>query len=305
MIRVNTFPYLTVDPHAIRGTPWKLESGSNKKLTGFMNDWDSSNTLELRRSLLVDGYRVATTSGAGERPEIVAVASWRGGHTYIRGSSDKVSVELNNSRQRIDLSMSVPGDQVADTLHLQTTLVLSKPGKRADELSAKMPGSLLWIDPDENPSVVQFQEGVSRFPISAVDFVEMEMGDNKACWFLDWRPDALDIPALYNLRLYINKANSRFHNAITAKEPSQEDHMMRSVLRVGIARELLRGALELEKKIEGRSYEIGSTGHMLLGLIGAHLKPFELADLVKLYKNEPGRFDVILQSRFGLFQTGY
>jgi hypothetical protein len=304
MIRCNTFPHLTVDPHAIRGMPWKFETDSPRRLSSFIKDWDPTDSLELRRSLLVDGCRVASTSGVGAGAEIVAVASWRGGYTYLRGSSERMQIDLDNSRQRIDFALSVPGDHIAETLHLQTTLVLNKPGKAADELAAYMPGSLLWIDPDENPSVIQFQEGTSRFPVSAVDFVEMEIGDNKACWFLDWRPDALEMPALYNLRLYINKANQRFHSAITTKEPTQEDHMVRSVLRVGVARELLRGALECEKKLEGRSYEVGSTGHMLLGLINTQLKPFELADLVKLNRSEPGRFDVILQSRFGLFQTG-
>jgi len=300
MFGTRTLPHLVADPRAIQGTPWEMVVDTPRFLPALLSDWRPEESIEIRRSLIVDGRFVAASSGVGDQAEVVAFTSWRGGHTYLRGVSDRVPVDLNWGRQRIDINIIIPSAEVAGSIHLQTGLVLMRQGRKADPLAAYQPGSVLWYDPHEDPAVVQLHAGTARFPMTTVDFLEHGLSDQHACWYLDWQSEDLMAPAMHSLRLYINTGNHRFYRAVSTAEPDGEALLIRATLRQGIARELVWGALRVADQLLERDYGPETTGGMLLDLIETRMNPLDLTDLVQLQQHDPGKLEMVLQSRFNL-----
>jgi hypothetical protein len=184
------------------------------------------------------------------------------------------------------VQLVIPGDHLSTSVDLISSLVLIEPDGELDDLAPRLPGSRLWEERTELP----LEGSGSRFPMQVIDFERQ--GIPSAGWKLSWSPTSLDSPYQHGLVLNINERNTRLMEALQS-----DDDVLNSIMMFDVGRQLVIGALMSEDFVnDHRSYEDGTVGKAVLGLINACFPDRSVPDLANYYRQEPHEIEGQLQN---------
>ncbi len=298
MARVRVLPYFLPVQNRIGTTAWQQRvNDENVSLQEILPHWDPGTPLHLSTTVEVDleGIRGDCRLAPGDPLRVVML--WHSLGTGLRGRGSYVDLDGLNSSLPITLTLSLPGELLADRVRVEIQLILAGPGKSNFGLSPKRPGSILW---SEGKTIIL--EGLaSRFPTELIDFAESSWLPENASWFLDWDPIDLDQMALGTIRLYINARNARVRRAVT--DANASDEVIRDIIEFDVGRTMIMGALENDTFAQyPYSYVDGSVGSYVHRLIRTLFSNESWEGVVHSYRQNRSRFECELQAKFRLFQ---
>ncbi len=299
MARVKAFPYILPQPEHIRAVEWLQRVGDEDvPLQEILPHWDPGTMLQLSVKIEVNVGRIRSNCRLAPDDLLRAVVVWHSPGTNLRGCGSCLELEETNSLVPFNLTLTVPGELLADRVRVEAQLILAGYGKSSFQLSPRRPGSILWR---EEKMIIL--EGLgSRFPIELIDFAESSWLPENASWFLDWDDSDLEQMALRSMRLFLNARNVRVRRAVAESLPMDEP--IREIIQFDVGRTMIIGALENETFARNPEYSFidGSVGSYIRRLIRI-LFPNENWDgIINLYRQNRFRFECELQARFKLFQ---
>jgi hypothetical protein len=297
MPSVESRPYLICPPDIISGESWIHDrSGLPEALPPQLVDWDPGQDVVLRRTINIDVARAEAACGLGAGSEIAACVSWRSPGSGQRGNAFRRVLPLGGATI-CSIEARIPGSELGGSVNVITRIVLANAGVNTAGLAAFRIGSILWED-----TVSLVLEGIgSRFPIEVVDFASMSFPPN-AAWRLYWQPGNLSAQAMGCFRLLINKRHRRMAIAASRAVPDAESKAIWSAVNVGVAREIISGALSEDAFIAPDSaFDEGSVGEVALALLQRAF-PGETQQAVReRMQGTPALFECQLQEAFNLF----
>lgn len=299
MARVKTFPYVLPQPEHIRTIEWLQRTGDEDvPLQEILLHWDPGTVLQLsvKGEANVVGIRNDCRL-APDDPLRVAIL-WHSLGTNLRGCGSYVDLGGTHSSVPFNLTLTLPGELLADRVRVEVQLILAGPGKSSFQLSPRRPGTILWR---EEKMIIL--EGLgSRFPIELIDFAESSWLPEHASWFLDWDDSDLEQMALRSMRLFLNARNARVRRAATESLPI--DETIREIIQFDVGRTMIIGTLENEAFAQNPDYPYvdGSVGSYARRLIRTLFPNENWEGIMHLYRQNRSRFECELQARFRLFQ---
>jgi hypothetical protein len=275
------------------------KTGVPEPLPERLIDWDPMQNLSIKRTVVVETQRFMKECGLGRDGEVSLVVSWRSPGSGQRGAAFRQDIEGTADEYVCNLDVHIPGVDLAGSVLIMTRVLLKKGGVKDDPLAASRPGSILWED-----SVSLQLEGLgSRFPMEVVDFGLIGLPKN-ASWRLQWPRDNLQAQAMGCMCLLLNKAHKRVLSAVVKNPPDPEARAIWSAINVGVAREIIVGALGDEafmaKDIE---FKDGSVGQIAIDLIERAFPSRGKQAALECLKATPDHFECEIQAGFQLFNT--
>jgi hypothetical protein len=297
-LRVVRVPYLRTTPARLQ--PWEIKVGADfAPLPEQHPGWDATVDLHLRRHVFIDGAKVREQSGLGADATVRLVAGWRSELArekclpYRHGLSP-----AGNFEGTVDLQ--VPGSRLAASVVLVLGLVLVHAGKDASRLSARAPGSWLWVDEQE----LRLERTRGRFPMEWADFGASGLSAD-APWFLDWPNQEWSAPLLGSLRLKLNKTNPTMSELLDLPD---EDPRRKLVIRsaiLDVAKQLVIAALSSDDFVANeQSFPDASVGASVRALIAMALPSTSLAAARSQMRDHAGAFHMRLQAGIVPFRGG-
>jgi len=298
MPSVDTRPFLSCSQDIVRFEPWIQErSGLPEILPPQLVDWDPVQNLGLKRTLRVDLPRLRSECGLGRDAEVCLVASWRSPGSGQRGVAYQRTLDASDVEIACSIEATIPGPELAGSVRLITRIVLQRNGAADDPLAARRPGSVLWEE-----QVQLLLEGIgSRFPMEVVAFTSIGL-PGRAAWHLHWNRDDLNAQAMGCLCLLLNKSHRRITIAASRTAPDAEAKAIWSAINLGVAREIISGALAEPTFVEpGATFDDNSVGDVALTLIARGFPGATPAAVLDRQRTAPDRFECELQAAFNLF----
>jgi hypothetical protein len=295
--RVESAPFLRIDPTAIDARPWvDVATGRPVPATG-MDGWDASVDLDLERHLRGDVRACRAGAGLGDAARIVCSATWHCPATTVRGFGSRI--EMTTDSQDLVLSLHVPGRELAGSLDVRTLILLLEGDTDDPPLSARVPGSVLWEDSHRVPLEGQG----SRFPMEWLDFGSAGWLPAGAGWYLEWSADEPSAPALGSIRLYLNESHAAIRAAVSARPPDPEQQVIRETMQFDVARMLVLGALRADPEAwDTAGEEPGTVATVVNRLIRVVFPTETLPGLRNRYAVAPDRLEVRMQDGLRLFR---
>ncbi len=299
MVRVKAFPYALPQPEHIRTAEWLQQIGDEDvPLQEILPHWDPGTVLQLSVKVEVNVGGIRSDCRLAPSDPLRAAILWHSLGTNLRGCGSRVDLDGTQSPLLFSLTLTLPGELLADRVRVEAQLILAGPGKSGFQLSPRRPGSILWR---EEKMIIL--EGLgSRFPVELINFAESSWLPANASWFLDWDDSDLEQMALRSLRLFLNAGHARVRRA--AAESLPIDEAIREIIQFDVGRTMIIGALENEAFAQDpdHSYADGSVGSYARRLIRTMFPNENWEGIVHLYRQDRSRFECELQDRFRLFQ---
>jgi hypothetical protein len=301
MPAIDTRPFLNPPAEVATAEPWMLDlSGVPELLPQELKEWDPGQDIVLKRLINVDVARLCKGAGLSSDADVSLSVSWRSPGSGQRGCAVRRKLERNGGIVAIGLDARFPGYELAGSLRIFTRIVVSRLGSSDDPLAARRVGSILW----EDEAAVLLEGLGSRFPMELVDFVQIGF-PARAAWRLIWQRDRLHAQAMGCLCLLINRRHSRVAAAATKPAPDPESRAIWSAVQLGVARELIVGALTDEAFVENPSqFEPGSVGDVARTLLERAFAKESPKAIAERIQSKPDLFECQLQAAFNLFEPG-
>lgn len=298
MPAIDTRPFLSPPIDVVVADSWTTEqSGFPEPLPNQLRDWDPRQDITLKRLLHVDVARVFNESGLSDDAEIALTVSWRSPGSGQRGCALRRKINHSGGIVAIGLDPCFPGYELAGSLRIFTRIVISRDGSKSEPLAGTRVGSILWED---EQSVLL--EGLgSRFPMEVVDFVQMGFPP-RSSWRLFWQRDRLHAQAMGSLCLLINGRHPRVVAAATKVAPDPESRAIWSAIYLGVARDLILGALADEAFAENPAqFEPGTVGDVARTLLERAFPKEAPKAIAERVQSKPDLFECEIQAAFNLF----
>lgn len=299
MARFKAFPYVLPQPEHIRTSAWLQRVGDEDvPLQEILPHWDPGSVLQLSVKGEANVGDIRSHCRLAPDDPLRAALLWHSLGTNLRGCGGFVDLDGTRSSLPFNLTLTLPGELLADRVRIEAQLILAGPGKSGSQLSARRPGSILWRE----EKMIILEGLASRFPIELIDFVESSWLPEHASWFLDWDDSDLEQMALRSMRLFLNARNARVRRAAAESLPTDEP--IREIIQFDVGRTMIIGALENEAFAQDpdHSYADGSVGSYARRLIRTLFPNENWEGIVHLYRQNRSRFECELQDRFRLFQ---
>jgi hypothetical protein len=292
------FPgYLVAPADAVAPGPWmRGEDGSAGPLEDFWPHWDYNSEVRARREIAINAPVIRSHCRIDEDRAIRAAVTWRSTATNLRGLACSVAV-VGEQRAPVVLSLALPSSELGGDVLLHTQILVFPGSSAPSELSAVLPGSVLWDD----ETTFRVEGRSSRFPVELVSFSQSRLPAG-ASWFLHWDPRDLGAPVLAGLRLLVNADHPAVARAASSDGAIPGDREIQSAMRSDVMRRLILGALESEVFIAAPdSFEDGSVGRELRRLIRTTFGNEAVSSLAQRARNLPEEFNAELQDKSRLF----
>jgi hypothetical protein len=223
--------------------------------------WEPGVDVRIRRFLHLDvaALRRETRLPVGH-PIAVSVSWHASARSSMRQPASHTVVDGVDTDVRLDVVL--PGNLVFGKLKIRTSVVLGESWD-APRGVARDAGSVLMEDVVD----VVLQGSATLFPTTVVDFAHAGL-DPEASWYLSVRDD-LEGPFTGTVLLQINKQDAVLTRAISNERRSAMDTHVVDEVYVGVAKVLLRWALE--KRDAGLLGEVGDYESDMLGSVLAEL----------------------------------
>ena len=240
------FPFLTLDPSAIRPEPWVLlENGVEGAFSdAWLPDWDSARDITLRRMLTADLDRaselLAMRVGDGDLELVVRIGTGPGNMPRHMLATSRRS--LSRTEPTIVLDEIVQGRSLSQRLFVETLVILRRPGRIVTPLSPNQAGSKLWSDQLD----LRLEGEEPRFPMEAVSFGNRFAGRPEAYapWLLHWTPGNLHRDFGGSVRLYLNSDRADFTARLRQGDRATTQVVLADIMTQIISASLRQGDFE-------------------------------------------------------------
>jgi hypothetical protein len=195
--------------------------------------------------------------------------------------------------------LNLEGASLAESVRLETYVVLQRGGKDSAVLAARRPGSILWRD----TTTLVLEGRATRFPTELCDFDEHGWLPTEAGWYLDWDPVDLHRTAMGGVRLLVNSRHTHVRRAIEGNHPDGSARAIRAAIHHDVGRVLITGCLTSDEFVANpRAFDEGSIGQAVHRLLVALFDGETVKSLATRFRTEPWRFECELQDRLRVFQ---
>jgi hypothetical protein len=284
--------YLLPGDETVSVGPWFDHSGA--EIGERIDHWDPFTDLDWTRAVTVDLDAIRTECGLGDDSAFALLATWRAPtRTRLGGSGQAVELGTLTGVVRAAVSVSITGREAGGRLDLTTRLVLRTSGASPSVIAPRRPGAILWTDTDR----VMLEGSAARFPTAAVNFAEVPRIPDAAAWYLDWNVNDLTHPVMGGLRLLVNRDNARIVNAVRSSTDDPAASLIRSIMRIDIARQLVRAAVSSDDFIAAPdSFPDESIGRLIRDLIATVWPAIPIDAVRERALTMPARFDADVQA---------
>lgn len=203
------FPFLVLPDDSVRFDGWLIgDPGQPLQPAGeLLENWDYARDLEVAATLTIDWQLAAAALQIPAdrlRLSLSLVAGTGTGHLPRRQDclAEKV---IDESSGETHLTGTLVGQRLSGRLRLSLIVRLDAPCGAGTELSPEDRGARLW---QTHNDILLEDGGDSRFPVETASFSQIFRGkpQERAPWYLHWRPGAFQADFSGGIRLYLNTA---------------------------------------------------------------------------------------------------
>lgn len=283
--------YLRVDEASVTAEPWTDDGGA--QVGERVEHWDPVTNLQLVRTVTLDLDAIRAQCLLGADASFALLASWYSNRTRLSGHGMPVEFGGLSGLVRTIVGLSVPGAQAGGRVELRTRVLLRSAGANPSPISPRRPAAILWSDVER----VLLEGSAGRFPIAAVDFAAVARVPDDAAWFIDWDPHDLSHPVMGSVRLLVNRSNQRVASAVRSGTPDPGAPMLRSIIRVDVARQLIRSGLANDEFVSlPDGFAEDTVGRMIRDLITTVWPGVPITAVRERALADPARFEAEIQA---------
>lgn len=190
-------PYLTADESAVTWESWWFErAGTRLPLPKYLPAWDYASDLAVGLTATINSDLVLASTGLETLDQLALVLVGDCKASQRRFTS---SVRLFPGCEVVDVGLTVPPGQVADSMDLCATLVLAEDVEPAVD-RVQRAGSRLASSPSHS---LILEGDASRFPTEPISF--SAAGYEAAPWTISSTAESLEDSLMGSVRLLINE----------------------------------------------------------------------------------------------------
>ena len=290
----TALPYRTATLAALELSPWHYTraDGLVVRLERAIAGWDYDFDLALSRKFRLDAAQVRRECGLTDDAvlQVCTIASSQAARyrTCVWRSSTVSGATADGS-----IGFLIPGTGLAESLSLATVVVLVSVRRSDSPFVAHLRGSRLLAEEVD----IRLEGTGSRFPVESVDFQTNlpHLRAPNALWYLSWSRSDLTVPAMRDLRLYLNSRSKALVGAAAAGDPN-----LVGMLSVDVARQLLNGALDCDEfDPDPAAFPEESTGRVAQRLLAVCFPSMGLSEIRAMRVASPSKFEAMVQSGAG------
>lgn len=291
-ISISPFKTLNEDCPAIKVNE-SLDSGIKLERNEFVKGYTCENDINIQIHTNILASVVFSLLGLPTESLIIFIARARSPNTMFMVSAQSQPFNSNFSGDRI-VRLIIPKGMVANTLHIDYSLVLLSPGITQNANIAKDVGDVLW----ESSAKFLLEGTGSMFPISTVNFSPYD-GGKQGAWRLDWSRTSLH-GSPSKVRLLLNGLNKDFVNQINPDNDEEPNEVLINMLYYSVACSILEYAVKNEDEIRKGEFEEGTLGDFIIRFLNSHFKingqPCGKDNVISRYNDDPEGVRALLQS---------
>lgn len=293
-MRAVQVPYLqSIDAGSIG--PWELHlEGGSAPLPEFHPAWDAGVDVRVSCSLALDGERFMRETGLAQGSSVRLVAGYECEQARSRSFPWRRSIALPSGFSG-SVEFVAPAERLAHSMELVVGAVLMQAGTGSSAISARTPGSWLWV----NRAPFALHGGRGRFPMEWIAFPKSGLPRN-AAWFLDWPSQDWSAPALGTMRLLFNSSHGVIRKVVDLPEQDSRRRIIVQSAKLDVAKQLIIAALSSPEFLsEADQFDEGSIGYSVRLLISSafpHDTPMALKERLT---HHAGEFHAQLQDGLG------
>ncbi|GEM_PF-718770 len=299
MRTATSLPYKRAALHRMTAGQWDILSTEHARpLPPVLSELDYGAVLRLRREVVIDVEGLRGDCGLPSDAPLLAAASWSSTGTMLRRALASAVISDDDDVCLIELSGEIAGGDIADTLHIDTTVLLARCQGEGSPLAPRHAGAILL----QERQTIRLDSSQSFFPVEVVDFSKGYWANPDAGWHLSWNVFFLDQPFLGSVRLLVNAAHPRVVRAVSGNAPTAEASAIRSAIYFDVAKSLIVGALASEDFVERNGdFGEGSCGMIVCAMIHMLFPGDGISGLAAAAAQRPDHFNTDLQGRLRLF----
>ncbi len=300
MPRVQTAPFRRAGGQRVAISGWyRTDTVPAEAMPEALPDWDQATLVQTRVAVAVDARGVAEDCDLAPESRIRVALHWRSRRgTELRGRGAHLDLACDAGTQSLTLNADVPGSLLAGEIELTVTLTSTAESIATSSLAPNRPGALLW----RTSRNLRLEGSASRFPMEWADFSASPALPDGAAWYLNWDTSDLGDSLTGGVRLYLNRAHPLFSQIAEHTASEDLERAAYESLFFDVGRALITGALrDAEFLREPESYSDDSIGATVRRLLNLHFPGESFGALADLLKQQPGRFEALLQERLRLF----
>lgn len=292
MARRYSLPFKTLIGTEIEILPWHYRTGGDDWIRieheGAIPSWDYLTNLEFSRDLRIDGDKARTACGLGLDAELDLVVTLISQSSRFRSVVYRGEVANGSSTQAI--SFKAPSDALAESVRLETEVILATRQESSDEFAPSMAGSRLFSE----FAVFAIEGTRSRMPIEIAAFGSQLAWLNApmAPWFVSFGSGDLHAPVMRDLRVFLNSDQPAY--AVPAQNA---DPLLVGLISSDVAASLIGSALDDADFVSGSTdYGEESIGQAAAHLLGICFPSLARQDVAQLARENPARFMAAIRS---------
>lgn len=281
-------PFLPIptDGSAVNADSWRLAGVDD---AGVIRGWDYSMPLSFSRTLRLVPSAIRTATGLERGTVLRAAVAWvtRAGVT-LGGVAVSQDFSLSGDAEiAVDLSFPLRSTTLAQTLALDTVIVLAVPATDSAPTAAYVPGSKLWDD-----RVTFILEGTSpRLPIAAADFGRHPSRQADASWFVWTSNDWLHLHPSAGISVFVNRAKRELVAALGARRPDPIARLLQSTFRQDVGRILMDRCLDEPEFTDATDLQPGSAGYSLRATFRQLFPGRTIEAIRSMRRDEPAAYE--------------
>jgi hypothetical protein len=287
------YPTLVLSDECIIPSGWELvcSDGTILPVGEYLEDWDYSVSIRLRRRLEVDWARVTNALDCGDDVSLMAVLKVGTGQGRLpRSIIHSVTHDLRSDQTIAQFDLVLHGNTLSTILDLTIDIILNTPSKRLTYLTPTRQGSRVWKETVR----MRLEGDEPRFPIEITDFSLM-FGASAAAlspWYLHWSPRDWSRDFHGSMRLYLNAD----HKGMISRVEAEDEEVLRAIMAdvMGQVCECLVRDVEIVSYLT--SWEEGSLGRQAISWLKLAFPRCDLEQVRAIIESRPGEFRAAFQA---------
>jgi len=283
------FPFLVLPDDAIRPESWMIgDPGHPLHAAGdILEHWDYARDLEVSTTVSIDmdiAAKALQLPRASLQLKLVLLVGTGVGN-LPRRQDRLVDTILNADSSEAHISAIISGRTLSGRIRLTLQVLLEAPTVGGTQLSPVTRGSKLWRSHKE---ILIEDGGDSRFPMETASFAQIFKGmpQERAPWYLHWRPAVLHADFSGSVRLYVNSDQKGLAERFAAGDPFVLQAMLADVIS-----QMSSSVLDHDDGVEllGECEE-GSVGGQILHWLDLAFPGQDFSSIGVMKNQFPGRF---------------
>jgi hypothetical protein len=285
--------YLTISDSFVRHDPWSITLGDSgtSSSADYLEDWSYYQSVTARLTVVAEVDELYSSLALDDIAEMSLVILWVSPGTSLRGASQPVRLEHNET----SVELEVEGGVLRGEVRFEAQIVLTRPSATPKSLLAPaVVGAVLW----QSSHTVKLEGSGSRMPVLALPFSEqLSSAGSHAMWWLQvaQAPD-FNASADSVLWMWLNSENDSIATML-ADPDSDSAKTTQRFLKVDLYRQLVEIGLRSTDFDLDEKYPTGSLGAVVaapLRLLGS-----DIAQLRGQFEQDTPTLEVMIQARLG------